>query len=149
KLPWARLMMPMMPKISVRPLATRNSSSPCCKAVRHWMRKMLASMSRSARGASELAAARRVGQLPDRDVDHLVLLARHLAQVEVLHRVAGRGQRELAARTVDGGAAHGVAEGRLVGDIALHRLQAHLHQLRRVVALHGVYVGLHVVGLAI
>src|SRR5690606_41449349 len=103
-------MMPMMPKISVRPLATRNSSRPCCSAFRHWMRKMLASMSASGRRGSELAAARRVGQLRHRYLDHLVFQARDLAQIDVLHRVAGGRQGELAARAVDRGAAHGRAE---------------------------------------
>jgi hypothetical protein len=34
----------MMPKISVRPLATRNSSSPYWTALRHWIRKVAKSI---------------------------------------------------------------------------------------------------------
>src|SRR6188472_2881035 len=37
-------MTPRMPKISVSPLATRNSSSPYCTAFRHWTRKTAKSM---------------------------------------------------------------------------------------------------------
>src|SRR5882672_11504548 len=37
-------MTPMIPKISVRPDATRNSSSPYCSEFRHWMRKVARSM---------------------------------------------------------------------------------------------------------
>src|SRR6266446_8916866 len=37
-------MTPMIPKISVRPDATRKSSSPYCSEFRHWMRKVARSM---------------------------------------------------------------------------------------------------------
>ena len=54
-----------------------------------------------ARLALELAAARRVGERLDGHALELVVVALDLAQVDVLHRVAGRRDRELAARTVD------------------------------------------------
>jgi hypothetical protein len=37
-------MTPMIPKISVSPEATRNSSSPYCSEFRHWMRKVAKSI---------------------------------------------------------------------------------------------------------
>src|SRR5258706_14196977 len=94
----------MMPKISVRPDASRNSSSPYCTAFRHWTRKVAISTAGS--GAqrpvrSELAAAGRVGERLHRHADLLVLLAVDPAQVDVLHRVVGLRQRERPARRID------------------------------------------------
>src|SRR5258708_21414278 len=86
----------MMPKMSVNPEATRNSSNPYWTALRHWTRNVATSM-RGCRGraCSHLAAAARVGERLGGDADHLVLLADHLPQVDVLHRVVapppGRG----------------------------------------------------------
>src|SRR5262245_60987758 len=39
RLPWARLMMPMMPKIRVSPLEIRNSSNPYCSPFRIWAKR--------------------------------------------------------------------------------------------------------------
>src|SRR5450631_1353805 len=50
------------------------------------------------RSPSELAAARRVGERLHRNRAELVVVAFDLAQVHVLHRVAGSGERELATR---------------------------------------------------
>src|SRR6478609_3295337 len=108
-------MMPMIPKISVRPLATRNSSSPYWIPLRSWIRKVAASISgnlgqalnaaglgpdpecdrQSAR--AELAATRGIGQRLDRDADDLVVLALDLAQIDVLHRVVCLGQHHRPA----------------------------------------------------
>jgi hypothetical protein len=77
-------MMPMMPKISVNPLATRNSNSPYWMPFRSWIRKDM-DVHRAAPGsgvaklrgpdevpardralaALELAAPRRVGKILD------------------------------------------------------------------------------------
>src|SRR5678816_2276736 len=108
-------MTPMIPKISVRPLATRKSSRPYWTALRHWTRKVAVSIvplrARDARWRErpprarppglELAAARRVGERLHRHRAELVVVALDLAQVDVLHRVAGRREGELAARAVD------------------------------------------------
>src|SRR6266446_10114108 len=136
-------MTPMIPKISVRPDATRKSSSPYCSEFRHWMRKVARSMQvtkakseaqqakersaasahpatpkdpappvrrvaplggrSAATGGLHPAAARRIAQCLRRNADQIVLLAFDLAQVDVLHRVVGLGQRERASRAVDGG----------------------------------------------
>src|SRR6186713_1340347 len=114
----------MIPKISVRPLATRNSSRPYWTALRHWTRKVARSMDQrllpltpalsrlagEGESASELAAARRIGKRLDGDAAELVVVALDLAQVDVLHRVARRRDRELAARAVDRDLAHRGAE---------------------------------------
>src|SRR5207244_4021954 len=130
-------MTPMIPKISVSPLATRNSSKPYCTAFKHWTRKVARSTETQRKRArrsqrpikprprirlcrsdgwrpsgagaqrlggvdrSYLAAARRVGQALDRHRLELVVVSLGFAQVHVLHRVAGRRDRELAARAVD------------------------------------------------
>src|SRR5256885_2733874 len=140
-------MTPMIPKISVSPDATRNSSSPYCSAFRHWMRKV--AMSMGSLSAARLAAAGRIVQCLAGHTDPLVLLALHLAQVDVLHRVVSLGQGERAARAVDGGLLHGGGELRLLADVALHRGQADRQDLARVVALNRVDVGLLLVGLGI
>ena len=46
----------MMPKISVRPLATRNSSSPYWTAFRHWIRKVARSIRHNKTAVREFAA---------------------------------------------------------------------------------------------
>src|SRR5438552_1511605 len=108
-------MTPMIPKIRVSPDATRNSSSPYCSALRHWIKKVTksinvrskssssepgwigravrqrlplerAGVSAAGKAPSHLAAAGGIRQRLARDADQLVLLAVHLAQVEVLHR---------------------------------------------------------------
>jgi hypothetical protein len=37
-------MTPMIPKINVKPEATKNSNKPYCSAFRHWIKKMDKSM---------------------------------------------------------------------------------------------------------
>src|SRR5512145_2984918 len=99
----------MLPKISVSPLATRNSSSPYWTAFRHWIRKVGKSIgvpNVNQRGVAPLRSARgcapgRVGERLDCHLDDLVLLAFDLAQVDVLHRVVRPGHRERTARAVD------------------------------------------------
>src|ERR1700710_2838609 len=110
-------MTPMIPKISVSPEASRNSSSPYWTAFRHWTRKV----PRSTGGALQLAAARRVGEVLHRDVHQLVLVADHTAQVDVLHGVVRLADREGAARAVDAGLLDRGGEFRLLRDVALHR----------------------------
>src|SRR5690606_9764015 len=119
-------MMPMMPNISVSPLATRNSSRPYCTAFRHWIRNMTGSTKPL---RLQAAAAGRICQRLDGNALAEVLLALDLEQVDVLDGVVGLGQGELAARAVDGGAAHGAAHRFLLGDIALDRLEARGQQL--------------------
>src|ERR1043165_993571 len=107
----------MMPKISVRPAASMNSSSPYCTLFRSWIRKLAKSMRSIAgkkmggranlpcafrAGSAELAAGAGVGQGPGGDADHLVFLVLDAAQLDVLHRVVGLAHSPLAARTVDG-----------------------------------------------
>ncbi len=90
-----------------------------------------------------------VGQGLHRHAADLVLAAVHLAQVEVLHRVVGLGEREHAARAVDLGGFHGLDDVRLARHIALHGIGAGGQQLRGVVALHRVHVRLELVGLGV
>src|SRR5512136_1482106 len=110
-------MIPMIPKIRVRPLATRKSRSPYWTAFRIWMRKKEAStVARRPAGARGTgaprapspslhpAAHRRVGEGRDGHGDDLVLLALHLAEVDVVHRVVGLGHGHGAARALDLGA---------------------------------------------
>src|ERR1043165_9297686 len=109
-------MTPMIPKISVSPLATRKSSSPYWTAFRHWTRKVAKSIVVQCVGCGapalaatprlQLAAARRIGERLHRDRAELVVVALDLAQVDILHRVAGGRERELAARAVDRGLPH-------------------------------------------
>src|ERR1700682_5806486 len=107
-------MTPMMPKMSVNPEATRNSSNPYWNALRHWTRKVATSMG-ALRGhrLSHAAAGAGIGERFHRDADHLVLLADHLAQVHVLHRVVGGADSEGAARAVDPRGGDGLRELRL------------------------------------
>src|SRR3977135_3921704 len=91
--PWARLMMPMTPKISVSPLAMRNSSRPywtplssCASRPGKSMRccvQVPPPHSSMGRGAShQLAAGAGIGEALDRDLDHLVLAAFGFAQID-------------------------------------------------------------------
>src|SRR6266576_5142095 len=112
----------MIPKISVSPLATRNSSRPYWTAFRHWTRKVGRSTAAAPSGPAQrrpkrkrraakppaelcrrlqLAAARRIRERLHRHPADLVVVALGFAQVDVLHRVACRRDRELAARAVD------------------------------------------------
>src|SRR5579862_2070980 len=98
-------MTPMIPKMSVSPLATRKSNSPSWTPFRTWIRKK-ASESDITLSAIDrrpiadrflcrhLAADGRIGKRLDRNADVAVLGALHLAQVEILHRVVSLGQGE-------------------------------------------------------
>src|SRR5579872_4588670 len=103
-------MTPMIPKISVRPLATRKSNSPSWTPFNTWIRKNAreSDIRLSAGGVQpkrlgrwliadrflrrHLAAGRRIGECLDRDADVAVFGALHLAQIEILHRVVRLGQ---------------------------------------------------------
>src|SRR5258706_13139163 len=116
----------MIPKMSVNPEATRNSSNPYWTALRHWTRNVATSMrGRRGRACSHLAAAARVGERLGGDADHLVLLADHLPQVDVLHRVVARAHGEGAPRAVDPGRLRRPGEVRLPGPAPPVRVQAH------------------------
>src|SRR4051812_6963162 len=132
----------MMPKMSVNPDATRKSSNPYWRALRHWTRNVAMSMRRR-RGArpSHLAAAARVGERLGGDADHLVLLADDLPQVNVLHRIVAGADGERAARAVDLRGDNRLGEFGLLRDVALGRVQSDGEHLRGVVALHRVDVG--------
>src|SRR5918997_556565 len=103
RLPWARLMTPMTPKISVRPLLMRNSSSPYWTPLRSCAMSpvMPVRFLAAGSGGAHLAAGAGVGQRLGRDADHHVLTALRLAQVDVLHRVVAGREGEGAARAVD------------------------------------------------
>ena len=154
----------MMPKISVSPEATRNSSSPYCSAFRHWIRKVARSMANRAPADGDAGRVRHQGWcdayiLQPRpgsaspllgDADDLVLLALDLAQVDVLHRVvrlAERERRRAGCRSCAFSTA--AANSAFFADVALDRGQADAEDLRRVVALHRVDVGLQLVGLGV
>src|SRR6185437_11471774 len=149
-----------MPKISVNPLATRNSSSPYWTAFRHWTRNIAKSIEvarcdrrrpitvapgrraqRIARVLLHPAAWRRIGERLDRDAFDPVLVADDLAQVDVLHRIVRLRQRERPARAVDMCAFDRGDELLAPGDIALHRGESRVQHLRGVITLHGVHVG--------
>ena len=92
----------MIPKISVRPLATRNSSSPYWTAFRHWTRE--GGEIRGARSQRLRALQPRPGSASAFTATprySLFSFAAHLAQVDVLHRVVRPPRRERAARAVD------------------------------------------------
>src|SRR5450432_400881 len=100
-------MTPMIPKISVSPLATRNSSSPYCTLFRIWIShstvsvrcaharrttKRKAGLAPRLLGAGRLrarhlAAARGIVQRFPRDADHLIGIAVDFAQIDVLDGV--------------------------------------------------------------
>src|SRR5450631_4877572 len=144
-------MTPMMPKMSVSPEATRNSSNPYWSALRHWTRKVAMSIAGGGRGhrSSHAAAGAGIGERLRRDADHLVLLADHLAQVHVLHRIVGGADGEGAARAVDPRGGDGLRELGLLRHIAVGRVQSDREHLRRVVALHRVDVGRYLVRLLV
>jgi len=81
--------------------------------------------------------------------DHLVLLAHHLAQIDVLHRVVRLRDAERTARAIDPGLLHRGGELRLLADVTLGGRQADAQDLAGVVALHGVDVRLQLEGLGI
>src|SRR5258706_6242407 len=138
----------MMPKMSVNPEATRNSSNPYWRALRHWTRNVATSMrGRRGRASSHLAAAARVGERLGGDADHLVLLADHLAQVDVLHRIVARADGEGAARAVDLPGLDRLWEVRLAGAVALGRLQTNGEHPPPRLCLHPLAGRLGLVGL--
>src|SRR5690349_15194094 len=171
----------MMPKMSVRPLATRNSVSPYCTLFNTWMRNICKSIlhptefrrvdrrasaeanaarryatlreavryaSRDVRSAHR-AAASRIGERLRREADRVVLAVFDLAQIEILHDIVRGGQRDLAAGAVDFRGGHRLDELRALGDVAVYGFHPDREELRRVVALHRVHVGLAVVGLGV
>src|SRR4051794_7110787 len=93
----------MMPKISVSPAASMNSSRPYCTPLSNWMRKLAMSISLSRvrnkkmggrdlplwrdEPSAHLAAGTRIGQSLRGHPDHLVFLVFDHAQVDVLYRV--------------------------------------------------------------
>src|SRR3990170_165101 len=89
----------------------------------------------SSAGSRHVATARRVGQTLPGNADEFVLLADHLAQVEILDRVVRLGNREAAARAVDRRLLDRRDQRLLRLDVAFHRAQACVEHLRRVVAL--------------
>src|SRR6266498_3588825 len=130
-------MMPRMPKISVRPLATRNSTRPYCTPFSTWMRKITGSINkepapcghrlpcRAGPGLRQhLAAASRILERFPCDSNVLVLLAHALAQVAVLDRVVRPRHRPLAARAVDRHAFHRGDHRLRCLEVALHRFEA-------------------------
>src|SRR5512146_4761 len=60
-------MTPRMPKISVRPLATRKSSSPYCTALRHWTRNTAKSMEGPGRDGASFAPGMMLRRLRERE----------------------------------------------------------------------------------
>src|SRR5437660_1592765 len=160
-------MMPMMPKISVRPDATRNSSSPYWTPFRSWIASEYTSIEprppktsagrhnacprRILQRSLKLAAARRIGQVLDRDAYDLVLLAFDLAQVDVVDRVVALVQRKRPTRAIDFRPLHRLHDLSAFGGVALDRIHARDEELCRVVALDRVdvrlaFVRLHVRG---
>src|SRR5258706_16065645 len=138
----------MMPKMSVNPEATRNSSNPYWTALRHWTRNVATSMrGRRGRARSHLAAAARVGERPGGDADHLVLLADHFPQVDVLHRVVAPAPGEGAPRAVDIRRLHPLGEACLAGHVPLCPIHANVDARGRAVPLYPVHVGRNSLGL--
>src|SRR5579864_2202306 len=153
-------MTPMIPKMSVSPLATRKSNSPSWTPFRTWIRKKasesditLSAIDR--RPSAErlcrrpiadrflcrhLAADGRIGKRLDRNADVAVLGALHLAQVEILHRVVSLGQGEAAARTVEHRLLHRAHQRIARLDVAFDRSDARDQQRTRVVALDRINV---------
>src|SRR5512133_1358319 len=137
-------MMPMIPKMSVSPVATRNSNSPYCTPLSTWMRNEkkstrrapsdLGGGSRTAPGrcrgpGSHLAAERGVGEGRHRDADDLVLLPLHLAQVDVVDRVVRPREGHRPARAVELRARHRGDHLLPLREVAVHRLDPDGHQL--------------------
>ena len=96
----------------------------------------------------QFAARARVGEVLDNDADHLVLAALCLAQIDVLRDVLRRRHGYRPARRFDFGSAQRLVEVGFVLDVALGGRQTNGEELRRVVALHGVDVGIAVENLA-
>src|SRR5438105_3110034 len=128
----------MIPKISVRPAASMNSSSPYWTLFSSWIRKL--EMSRA--GSRHPAAGAGIGQGLGGDADHLVLAVLDAAQVDVLDRVVRLAHGPLAARAVDRGGLHRLVQCLLVRQVALHGVGPGKQQLAAVVALHRIDIGL-------
>src|SRR5215470_16132418 len=156
----------MIPKISVSPLATRNNNSPYCTLLSTWIRKIGRSIkvsrcNKTPRGPALLrpsnAAGQRVVNLSELahratapgigqrlccKANGLVLAVLDLAQIEVLHHVVRRRERDLAARAVDLCGSHRAGQQCPLRDVAIDRTQSDTQQLRRIVALDRVDVRL-------
>ena len=74
-----------------------------------------------------------------------IVVALDLTQIDVLHRIMTGRQTEFAARAVDLSAAHAGDHLVLLLDVAAGGFQARCQQLRSVVALHGIDVGIDLV----
>src|SRR6266446_6768615 len=163
----------MMPKMSVRPLATRNSSRPYWTLLRIWISHSTAWPGRSCetqeihsrqkkkrglrtplsipygRLGSQLAAARRILERLPRDADHLIGVALDASQVDILNRVVRPRHRPHAARAVDLDLLQRVVQSLLVAEAALDRGEPAAEEQRGIVTLDGVYIRLHAVLLAV
>src|SRR6185437_470166 len=164
----------MMPKISVSPLATRNSSRPYCTLLRIWISHSTARVHHArlatthslhkkeagttapagiAReqvlGSGHPAAARRVFQRFPCDADHLVRIALDAAQVDILDRIVRLRHRPGPSRAVDLDLFQCAVQRLPVAEAALDRVEAAMEQQCGVVTLHGVDVGLDAVLLAV
>src|SRR5690242_4776004 len=152
-------MTPRMPKISVSTLATRNSSRPYWTAFRHWTRKTAISIElpdkaacashAALAGSSHAASLRRIGERLHRNAFVAILGADDLAQVDVLHRVVRLRQRERTARAVDVCRLDRCDKLGALAHVTVDRGKACAQHLRRVIALHRVYVGRGLVGLVV
>src|SRR5262245_41730903 len=127
-------MTPRIPKISVRPDATRNSSRPYWMPFRTWM-AMNESMVRRPRASSDRASGGGIGDRLLRDCDDDVVAVPHLADIDVLHRIARLGERPAPARAVELDRLHRGEQLRRRPGIAPHLVHGAEQQLGSVVAL--------------
>src|SRR5262245_45688420 len=116
--PCARLMMPRIPKISVSPEATRNSSRPYCTPLRSWMAMKAVSTARSSSGDG--ASGARVGDRLLRDRDDGVVSVPHLANIDILDRIVRLRERPAPARAVELHGRHCGDQGFRCPGVALH-----------------------------
>src|SRR6185312_10120047 len=108
----------MMPKISVSPLATRNSSRPYCTALRHWTRNVAMSIGMGIRGAGARRRRAKGRVAPDSRPANATSRGRPCSW-EMLHRAAGRRIGERLHRDADD---HVLRAGDLAQVDVLHRL---------------------------
>src|SRR5712692_7395333 len=97
KAPCARFRIPITPKVSVRPLAIRNSSIPYCSPFRICTKKVLSSMP----SRSSLAVSDRIFDVGLHGLQHAQLPALRLDRVDVLDRITGLGEPERSARALE------------------------------------------------
>src|SRR5215216_3152375 len=122
-----------MPKTSVSPLATRNSTSPYCTPLSSCTAKVARSMqapvfhiSRQGREMRKNklrrkpAAEPRIRERLVRDRDVAIEPALRLAQVDVLHDIMRLREADRPARRVDLGGLHGGEHLVACRDVALH-----------------------------